>query len=352
MVAHDGHEALEDHRLSACPLGHLLVHGAYIVVHRVVEGPGLVVPLLLDQLPHSQVVLGIDVQCRLDVPVAAELGASHRIGAVVDDIEDVDELGHVLVDALRRASPLDGDHVVDVRHAQECVRLDAAPRHPMRVVDHDADVGRVGHVVEVVVHVLLRRYVVDGRRQLNGNRAQVLGLLGLVYGPAGVLVVDAEHDGHSAPGRIDCRAQQRGPLRLTEHRAFPERRCNLYGPLTVADPAVYHHLHHLVHGAQVDLQVLVERRRYRPDRPHYEFPQPFSVHGSSTRSRYSRAPKCMCPPSRYQPIGEELPPVNWHPRAYIAAWETQEWEIEINMSGVVVSCSRPLLPLRPPRPLR
>ena len=116
----------------------------------------------------------MDVQRRLDVPVAAELGASHRIGAVVDDVEYVDELGHVLVDALRRASPLDGDHVVDVGHAQERVRLDVAPRHPRRVVDHDADVGRIGQVVEVVVHVLLRRYVVDRRRHLDGDGPQVL----------------------------------------------------------------------------------------------------------------------------------------------------------------------------------
>ena len=101
--------------------------------------------------------------------------------------------------------------------------------------------------------------------------------------------------GTLASGRIDCRAQQRGPLRLTQHRAFPERRRYLYRPPAVADPGVHHHLHHLAHGPQVDLQVLVERRRYRSDRPHYQLPQLFSVHRSSEKSRCSMRAEVYAP---------------------------------------------------------
>ena len=92
-------------------------------LHTAVQRLGLVPLFGLDEFPDLEVVRRIGLHARLDEAVTAMLGAAHRVDGVVDDVEPVDELGHVLVDLPIVGAPLDCHDVLEVGHFQEGVGL-------------------------------------------------------------------------------------------------------------------------------------------------------------------------------------------------------------------------------------
>ena len=246
--------------------------------HRVEELLRLVVPPRLHQLPDAQVVEGVDAQLVLDVAAAAHLVVEHRRHRVVDDVEGVLEVEDVRVDVPLRRAPLDGGDVLEVGHLPEGLREDGAVRPPGCVVDHHADIYGVGDGLVVTQVVVLVRAVEYRGRYLHAYRPEVLRPLGVLDGPYRVLVVDGAHHGRLALGRLHRRAQERRPLPVPQLVALARLRCDLDDRLARDRPRLDPPLGEVGHQAEVDLEVVVERRRHRRNRPHDQLLQLGSVH--------------------------------------------------------------------------
>ena len=146
---------------------------------------------------------------------------------VVDDIDLVLEVEYRVVVVPGRR-PLDGYDVVEVCHSAVVVGGNHVSEHPLGIIDHDADVDGVGYVFVEAEDVSACGAVVHWGGYLQGDRAQVLSLLGIFDLADGVLVVQPAHDGRLVVRCLHGGAEECRPLLVAELGAFSHRCGNLY----------------------------------------------------------------------------------------------------------------------------
>ena len=81
---------------------------------------------------------------------------THRLKRVVDDIEQVGELAHLVIVLIRWDVPLDPHDVLGIDEPEHAFCRHRRGTEPVRVVDQDADIGGIRNISEKPNDVVLR----------------------------------------------------------------------------------------------------------------------------------------------------------------------------------------------------
>src|SRR6478735_8992670 len=233
-------------------------HGVERREERRVDAQGLGVIAADPGVDHRRQLVTRGVRDDRDQADAAvgEVAERGDVVAGVDRVAHLDELGGARKQA---GGLLDRGDVVVATHCLVGVELDEARRAAGHVVEHDREVGRLGHRGEVVTQADLAGLVVVGADEQHAVDADLLGLAGQLHRVGGGIGADPRDDARAVTDRVLHGAEDLTVLGHRRGGALPGRPAD-------DDPvvAVVDEMRRDPSGPlEVDAAVLVERGGHR-----------------------------------------------------------------------------------------
>src|SRR5260221_11573178 len=243
----------------------------------------------LQQFPYFQLVRRVDIDGPVDVPARAILVCAYWLKRVVDHIEPVRELAHLVILLVVWDVPLDPQDVLSIDEPKHAVSRHRGSTEPLCVVDQHADINRVGDVGEKADDIVLRRMVKEGQVDLHADRPQGLCLVYVIDRVQCVLGLEPTDHRHAAARRRNHCLQQARPFFVGKVRSFANRCSHFEDRLSCDQAVVNPPLRQVRHYAQIERELLVERGRYRGYRSHNQLPKLVARHGSAVSSYLTSA---------------------------------------------------------------